>query len=184
MKPGVLMLVVGPSGVGKDTLLAGARLALDPEVFCFPQRVITRPESAGGEDHVAVTPDVFARQAAQGGFALSWSGHGLSYGVPRSIEDDLANGRHVVVNVSRAILDEARARFTCVGVVSVTAPHQALKSRLEDRGRESLDAVAGRLERATAIDVTGNDVITVVNDSSVEDGIARLVAALNMLAVR
>lgn len=179
---GVLILVVGPSGVGKDTLLDGARQELDRGRFIFAKRVITRPEDAGGEDHESATPETFARQKADGGFALSWSAHGHDYGVPMSVVDDLAAGRHVVVNVSRAVIDEARRRFSRVGVVSVSAPRQSLKSRLEERGRESRQDVASRLDRADAVAVTGDNVIDVVNDGSIEQGIERFVAALKTLA--
>ena len=179
---GVLILVVGPSGVGKDTLLDGARQALDQARFVFPKRVITRPESAGGEDHQSATPEAFARQRDEGAFCLSWSAHGLDYGVPVSILDDMAAGRHIVVNVSRGVIDEARQRFPRVGVVSISAPREALKSRLEERGRESQQDVESRLDRAAAVAVTGDNVIDVVNDGSVEQGIERFTAAIENLA--
>ena len=54
---GRLFLVVGPSGAGKDTLLAGA-VAADPRLH-WARRVITRPETAGGEPFEGVTEAVF-----------------------------------------------------------------------------------------------------------------------------
>ena len=52
MQTGVLVLVVGPSGAGKDTLMDAARagLAADPR-YRFARRLITRPAMAGAEDH-------------------------------------------------------------------------------------------------------------------------------------
>ena len=179
---GVLILVVGPSGVGKDTLLAGAQATLKDAPFVFPRRIITRPEDAGGETHIATSPEAFALMKADNAFTLSWSAHGLDYGVPVSICDDMAAGRHVVVNVSRTVIAEARARFERVGVIAVSAPRTVLQKRLEARGREDADAVSARLDRAVADDFSDENVIRVGNDGTIDQGIAKFVAAIQTLS--
>lgn len=173
------MLVVGPSGVGKDTLLHGARgLLAQNQGIVFPRRQITRPAEAGGEDHQSIDDATFSALESAGGYALSWRAHGLGYGVPIAILDDLAGGRTVVVNVSRTVLDEARARFEHVRVVSITADPVMLEQRLLARGREDAADIAQRLARAQAIAVDGEDVVPVRNDGTPEQGIAAMAAAI------
>ena len=144
----MLVLVVGPSGAGKDTLLNGARAALaaDPSVR-FVRRVITRPEDMGEETHESVSEQAFLLRRDAGDFALSWRAHGLHYGIPADISLDLARGRVVVANVSRAVLAEAAERFP-VTVIEISAPAALLAQRLAARGREDADDVARRLSRA------------------------------------
>lgn len=176
---GTLFLVVGPSGAGKDSLIAAARSILEPRgTHAFPQRVITRPADAGGEDHIHSTPADFAATAASGGFALAWGAHGLNYGVPRDIEEELAAGRHVVANVSRTVLETARANHAPVRILYVTAPPAILAKRLTARGREKAADVAARLERAGTAPPAGNDVVVLNNDSSLEVAVADFLAAL------
>ena len=165
---GLLVLVVGPSGAGKDTLIdfCKARLADNP-VVVFPRRTITRADGAGFEDHDTLSREAFRALRSDSGFALAWDAHDLSYGVPASIADDLAAGRTVVVNVSRNVIDEARARFAPIRVASITAPVSVLAARLKSRERESLAAIEKRLHRQTCL-VEGPDVFEIDNSGSVE----------------
>jgi phosphonate metabolism protein PhnN/1,5-bisphosphokinase (PRPP-forming) len=171
----MLVLVVGPSGAGKDTVLALARSALAGDArFRFVRRVITRPAVAGGEDHEAVSDDTFARRS----FALQWRAHGLSYGIPQDVTHDLARGIVVVANVSREIIALAANRFP-VRVIEVTAPFAVLAARLAARGRETPDDIAQRLARDIPIprNVPSQKVI---NDRAPEEAARAMVSALKM----
>ena len=171
--------MVGASGVGKDTLLDAARAALEGNAgFVFVRREITRPADAGGEDHDPVDWETFKARRDAGAYALHWEAHGLGYGVPMAIEDGLAQGKRVVVNASRAIVDAARARFKHLRVVNVTAPADVLAARLAGRGRETGSEIAARLARAGEGRVAGADVIEVANGSTIGEGVARFLDAL------
>jgi len=176
---GRLVLVVGPSGAGKDSLIAWCRerLARDAPVV-FPRRVITRAMTDASEDHAAVSETDYAAMAANGAFAFHWRAHGLGYGIPASIATDLAEGRSVVVNVSRAVLDEARRRFPPIAIVAVTVPAEVLAVRLRRRNREASDDIAGRLARAGAYEVTGPDVVALDNSGSIDAAGERLAAII------
>lgn len=178
----MLILVVGPSGSGKDSLLDAARRALEAEGrFVFPCREITRDPALGGEDFVGLSAPEFAARARVGHYALSWQAHGLCYGVPRAVETALAEGRAVVVNASRAVIPEARRRYNPLRVVQVSAPREVLAARLIARGREDTASIRARLDRAAAA-VEGADVIGFINERPLAETAPAFVALLRRLA--
>lgn len=141
------VLVVGPSGAGKDTLIRLARsdLAGDPR-FAFPRRLVTRPPSAD-EDNVPIAPDDFGAMEAEGRFALCWRAHGLGYALSGEAGQLARDGCVVVCNVSRRVVEEARARYPGTRVVEITAPPDVLARRLAARGRPEDGDLAARLAR-------------------------------------
>jgi ribose 1,5-bisphosphokinase len=174
IEPGRLILVVGPSGAGKDTLLGLARAACaEDRSVIFPRRVVTRQASAF-EDNEQVSFEVFQRARAGGGFALHWEAHGHGYGLTRAIEDDLRAGRTVVANVSRTVIGVARRAYANVTVVSITAPPEILAARLAARARGSDGQIGQRLSR-TVDDPAAVPDITIVNVGSAEDHARELV---------
>jgi ribose 1,5-bisphosphokinase len=168
-----LIAVVGPSGAGKDTLMAAAVRAR-PDLSIV-RRVITRPEAAGGEDFEGVTPAEFLARKAAGQFALDWQAHGLSYGIPR---DQLDRPGPILFNGSRAMLGAALAQFPDMRVILVTAPTATLAARLAARGRETVADIAARLDRAAFALPPGISARDVINDGTLATGVARFLAAL------
>lgn len=145
--PGRLVVVVGPSGAGKDTLiaLARARCSDDPKIV-FPRRIVTRTPTAD-EDHDSVSDADFDACAQAGGFAAWWQAHGLKYGIPAEINDAVRSGKTIVCNVSRTAIAQLRERYANCRVVLVTAPADVLLTRLAQRHRASDGDPAQRLRR-------------------------------------
>ncbi len=178
-KRGVLFLVCGPSGAGKDAIIKGAkrRLAGDPR-YVFPLRIITRPEGFGGELHIAVTPAQFDRLRRRGDFALFWGSMGHNYAVPVSIEGELAAGRAVVVNVSAQVCGEARARYPGAGIIWISASVELCRRRLLVRGRESAAQIDERLQLIDEPPVD-EDIEILTNEGSLEAAVDAFVHMLD-----
>jgi len=167
IEPGRLVVVVGPSGAGKDTLLRLAQAAcVDDLDIVFPRRIVTR-EASAAEDNVAVSVDEFRRALAQGDFAEHWEAHGHAYALPIEINDDIRAGRTVVANVSRTVVGQLRRAYANVVVVSITAPPEVLAQRLAARARRSDGNIGERLNRSVDDEAASADV-TIVNAGSAE----------------
>ncbi|MGP6087183.1 phosphonate metabolism protein/1,5-bisphosphokinase (PRPP-forming) PhnN [Antarctobacter jejuensis] len=173
---GRFIAVVGPSGVGKDSVMA-ALVARDPR-FVLAKRVITRPAEAGGENHTPATPEHFEALKESGGFALSWQAHGLSYGIPVLVDQQLAQGHDVLANLSRSVLVAANARFERFAVLSLTAPAAVLAQRLAGRARETEAEIAARLRRKGSDLPSGLPVVTIDNSGPLERTVADILARL------
>jgi ribose 1,5-bisphosphokinase len=177
--PGRLILVVGPSGAGKDTLINGARAACqDERSVVFARRIVTRPASAF-EDNATIAPEAFDRTAADGAFAFWWSAHGHKYGVPVAIDAELRADRTVVCNVSRTIIPAVRRRYAHPIVVLITAPEETLRARLAARQRPSDGDTAARVRRANALDGDLRPDVMIENIGSPESGIRRLLNVIH-----
>ncbi|MGJ7038796.1 ribose 1,5-bisphosphokinase [Shinella sp. BE166] len=180
---GTMVVVVGPSGAGKDSVMSyAARHFAEEARVRFVRRVITRPADAGGEAHEAIDAEGFRTRAAEGGFAVSWEAHGLSYGILRETLDALAAGVTLVANGSRSALPAFADAYSRLKVVVITARPDILAARLAARGRESAEGIAKRLDRAVPEIVVAADTVVIDNSGALEEAgeafVSLLVSAL------
>ena len=176
-RSGSVVLIVGPSGSGKDTVLrlARAQLVGDPQVL-FAPRDVTRPTGTAEENAVDVA--AFDAMETAGLYALSWRAHGLAYGVRAEIDADVAAGRTVVLNASRTVVGAARARYASVSVVLIDAPADVRAARLASRGREADADVQARLARTPQSFTVGDADVVIDNTGDPAAAAATLAGAI------
>ena len=149
-KWGTLFLLIGNSGSGKDSLIRWVleKWPTKKPTPLVPIRVITRPPSPKTEAFESISEDKFQKLSKSGAFCLQWKSYGTFYGVNIEIEEVLAHGHSVLVNVSRQIVEETRQRFPHVCIIFIKVPFHITEARLRTRGREHGTDLEERLERA------------------------------------
>jgi ribose 1,5-bisphosphokinase len=166
--PGRVVLVVGPSGAGKDAVIGETRrLLMEDRRFLFPRRIVTRAPNAA-EDHDTLSATDFEASLRSGAFALHWQVHGLHYGISVEIDDAVRRGGSVVFNASRRIVPLAKARYRHAGVVLIDAAIDIRRQRLAARDRETPAGISARLERVVA-DFSARDADLVIDNSGALD---------------
>lgn len=176
---GKLILLIGPSGAGKDSLIDAARPQLAAARVEIASRVITRSPEAKGEAAVGVDAEQFERMKLQGAFAMHWQANGLQYGIPRQIDEWLAQGRSVLVNGSRGHLAQARIRYPDLLAIRVDVSLDILRQRLQARGRETQAEIDQRLARHVSLsDAADDGVRTVDNSTTLSTAVEALLGVL------
>lgn len=173
---GRLVGIVGPSGVGKDSIMAG--LAKAHEGLSLVKRTITRAPELGGEVYHSVNEDEFDDLVANNAFCLHWRAHDLRYGIPVSVVEGVLNGQQLLVNLSRSVLLDAEQTFERFEVLNITASENTVRNRLLARGRETETEIERRLTRLNFPLPPGINPIVIENNGSLEEAVD---AALNAL---
>jgi ribose 1,5-bisphosphokinase len=182
---GWLMPVVGPSGAGKDSLIRAAQLHFkDDSRMVFPRRVVTRHAVVAAEDHDHLNEMAFALAVAKGDFALWWGAHGNAYGIPASINDDIAAGRTIIFNCSREILADVTRCYRNVRLLNVTAPEDVLVNRIVARGRETREDALKRVSRKPRYDSLDLDIVKIDNCGQLADAVAAFICAITSVKLK
>lgn len=180
---GRLLVVVGPSGAGKDSLLAWLREHMPAsQPVHWVRRTITRPAQAGGEAHEGLSEAEFETVLQTGGFALHWHANGLRYGIRHEELKPLQHRQWIFLNGSRAHLDACALAYPGMTVLHITADVRVLRERLRGRGREDEAAMEARLLRAVDLVVPrGSRLIEVHNSCSLDQAGQQLLQALQSI---
>ena len=179
---GFLLVLSGPSGAGKGTLVE--RLVKERSECLFSISATTRPRRNVEKDGVQyefVTRDEFERRIAQGYF-LEWAEvHGHLYATPtRFVDEELRAGRVVVLDVDvQGGASVRRARRDAITVFIYPPSIDALRKRLLGRGTDSPEVVERRLHNAPGELSQYREYDYLVMNDDLEQAVARLVAIVD-----
>ena len=151
MEPGKLILLTGPSGVGKGTLVRSLRLSF-PELYLSISATTRSPRSGEveGQHYYFVSKEKF-QSMIQGGELLEWAEYaGNFYGTPRfSVEKQLNNGNSVILEIELVGARKIKEVFPQALRIFILPPSIAeLERRLRGRGKDTEEVINRRLQRA------------------------------------
>ncbi len=153
MSTAPLVVVSGPSGVGKSTVVAAA-LEADPSVWLSVSATTRTPREGelDGVNYFFVTRERFEEMVHAGEF-LEWAEFaGNRYGTPRGpVQERRAAGIPVILEIELQGARQVRLSDPTARLVFLAPPSwEVLEARLTGRGTESPESVATRLDAARA----------------------------------
>lgn len=156
----LLIFVVGTSGSGKDSVMRETLNYLRNQgITCrLLTRIITR-KSDVNEKSIYMTVDQFKNHLND--FGLYWNVYDNWYGCPKAdIEETMVQRELLLINVSRAVLHEARRKYPLCKIILITVPTETAELRIKKRGREDEIGFEKRLERMkTIVDMPPPDLV-------------------------
>jgi guanylate kinase len=178
---GILLVVSGPSGVGKSSVIDGV---LDRTGAAFSVSATTRsprPGEVDGEDYWFVDHHAFSELVASGGM-LEWAEYGgYRYGTPRALViEKLTAGTHVILDIENEGAHQVKESHPSAILVFLMPPSRAeLEHRLRSRGDTTDHDIARRLAVADEQILDAREFYDhlVVNDN-LEGAIAQVVSIL------
>ncbi|WP_044290810.1 guanylate kinase [Rivularia sp. PCC 7116] len=151
LSPGKLIVLTGPSGVGKGTLMR-LLLSRHPELN-YSISATTRPPRPGevdGKDYYFISRSKFQRLIEEGEF-LEWAEFaGNLYGTPRKpVIDLMESGKSILLEIELEGARQIRAAFPELLSIFILPPNfNELEKRIRGRQKDSEDAISRRLKRA------------------------------------
>lgn len=175
-----IILIVGPSGAGKDTLLRGARDYFRHSAkIRFVRRYITRPPDINEDNYYIDLPGFLTLNEA-GFFVASWNAHSNHYGVARHTFRENTPQATVICSISRTAIEAFERAFPDTVTINVTVPKVILQARLRQRGRENDSQLDHRLARADK-PFAARNLVTFDNSRELTTGVNDFINLLDTL---
>ncbi|ADQ15011.1 guanylate kinase [Halanaerobium hydrogeniformans] len=169
MNKGILFVLSGPSGVGKNTVLD--ELFKEFDGVSYSVSATTREARNGeieGEDYFFISEDKFKEISADNGFIESALVHGHYYGTPKKFVDKkLSEGEDIILEIDTQGAKQVREKYPDAVYIFLLPPSlEELEHRLDKRGSENNKAKNIRLENARKeLKEVHNYDYEVINDS-------------------
>lgn len=148
---GLLLIISGPSGVGKTTITRGVERSIPDAVFSvsWTTRAPT-PADVEGVDYHFVSDEAFEQMRREDGFLETAGVYGKKYGTPRAwVLEQLARGRLVILEIDVQGAIQVKSRVPeAFGVFILPPSEDELLARLRERKRESEDQIQRRFAAA------------------------------------
>ncbi len=149
---GMLLIISGPSGVGKTTITRGVERSIADSVFSVS--ATTRPRTAAdveGVDYHFVSDEQFEEMRTRGEFLETAGVYGKKYGTPRAwVVEQLSRGRMVILEIDvQGAIQVKRSVPEAFGLFILPPSESELLARLRSRKREDEEAIQRRFGRAT-----------------------------------
>jgi guanylate kinase len=191
---GLLLIISGPSGVGKTTITRGVERAIGDSVFSVSctTRVKTEADTEGVDYHF-VSDDEFSELIENDAF-LEWADvFGKKYGTRRKwVEEQLARGRLVILEIDVKGAAQVKEKMPeAFGIFIMPPSEEVLLGRLQNRKRESAEQIEKRfaeakteMEAARSGDVYDKFIINEDLEAAIQEAIGTVNAARIANSVR
>lgn len=184
MQPGKLIVLTGPSGVGKGTLVKSL-LDRNPQLHLSISATTRLPRSGevDGVDYYFVTKAKFKQMIGEQ-LLLEWAEYASNYyGTPKDqVETKIAAGKSVLLEIELLGARAIQKTYPNALRLFILPPSiEELERRLKNRGKDSPEAIAKRLERAKTEIAASNEFDRQIVNDDIQAALTAIESAITTL---